>query len=143
MVPNPLFPQLLDSYRAYIRHEGLDHVSLSQYCINHGVRYKNATQWMRCRGFTASSLEYEALFEKYGGDKDLVLSALKSRRPSPISIPSTERKPRIPEDKFLRSVSVTFPDRLQVSIRETTPSALSRLLDLYNHQLDISYVRSE
>lgn len=143
MDPNPLFPQLLDSYRSYIRREGITHVSLSQYCKNHGVRHKSATQWMRRRGITASSLEHEALLEKYGGNNDLVLSALESRRPSAVSIPSAERKTCIPKNKLLRCVSVTFPDGLQLTIRETTPFALSRLLDLYNHQLDISYVRSK
>ena len=144
MKANPLFPQIMESYRAHLRNKDITHLSLRKFCHKRGVNYMSVSQWMRRRGVTPYSLECEILLEQFGGDKDFVISELKSRRRAPSTeVACPAGKTRIPEDKLLGHVSITFPDGLQIQIRETTPVALSRLIELYNHELNVFYVRSK
>lgn len=143
MNANPLFPKIMESYRAHLRNQDITHLSLCKFCKSRGVNYPSVSQWMRRRGITPYSLECEVLLEQFGGDKDLVISELRSRRRPATQVACVARKTRIPDDKLLGHVSITFPDGLQIQIRETTPVALSRLIDLYNHELNVLYVRSK
>lgn len=143
MESNPLFPKILSAYRSHLRVEDIVHVSINKFCQSRHVNANSLTQWMRRHGITAYSLECEVLMEKYGPDKAKVLFDQEFKRSKSIEIPVPSPKAPIMEDKLLRSVSITFPDGLQVTIRQTTPAALYRFIDLYNQKIDVSYVRSK
>lgn len=137
MKANPLFPRILEEYRAYLRSDDTPGLSLFSFCKQRHVNPNSMTQWMRRHGITTSTLECEVLMEKFGSDKDQVLAALE-RRQKPVEVSLSKRKSPISEDKLMRCVSVTFPDGLQVTVRETTPAALLRFLDAYNQKMELS-----
>lgn len=68
MEPNPSFSRILEEYRSYLRRDAIEHVSLNKFCKERHSDPKSVTQWMRRHGITASTLKYEALFEKCGTD---------------------------------------------------------------------------
>lgn len=137
MKANPRFPLILEKYRAHLRSEGVVHLSLFVFCKQQHVNPNSVTQWMRRHGITTSTLECELLVEQFGSDAENILAELESKR-RPMEVSVSKRKSSIPVDNLMRCVSVTFPDGLQVNIRETTPSALLRFLDAYNLNLDQS-----
>lgn len=139
----PIFPEIVEDYKQYLREDLSVHVSFSRFIRPYHVRYASLTQWMCRHGLSVSQLQYDALLEKCGTHREEVMahvSAQLSPDPPAVCIKSPGK---LPIDKLLKRVSITFPDGLQVRINAASPSALHDFLNRYNNLLDKQDVRIE
>lgn len=80
---------------------------------------------------SVGSLRLEVLLEKNGNDSNLKSSLIEvSRQSFPIKNSCISSR-NIPLDQYIKGAILSFPDGVSISIRETTPSALMKLFELY------------
>ena len=139
----PIFPQIIEDYKQYLRKDLSSHVSFSKFVRPYHVRYASLTQWMSRHGLSVEQLQYDALLEKCGTHREEVVAHLSSQlAPDPPAC-SLKSPGKLPYDKLLNRVELSFPDGLQVRINAASPSALYDFLNRYNHLLDKQDVRIE
>lgn len=139
----PIFPQIIEDYKQYLRKDLSSHVSFSKFVRPYHVRYASLTQWMSRHGLSVEQLQYDALLEKCGTHREEVVAHLSSQlAPDPPAC-SLKSPGKLPYDKLLNRVELSFPDGLQVRINAASPSALYDFINRYNHLLDKQDVRIE
>ena len=95
------FPRTVEAYKAHLHEDRPHYDSFQTFCRKQGVRYKGVMQWMHRHNRSVGSLRLEVLLEN------------------------------IPLDQYIKGAILSFPDGVSISIRETTPSALMKLFELY------------
>lgn len=139
----PIFSEIVEDYKVYLREDFPVHESFSKFIQPYHVRYKSLAQWMRRHGLSVLQLQYDALLERCGTDREEVITRL-SARLEPVSPPVVIRdSSRLPQDKLLKRVSISFPDGLHVKINAASPAGLYDFINRYNHLLDKQDVRIE
>ena len=116
----PIFPQIVEDYKQYLRKCVPPALSFLQFIKPYHVRYASLTQWMRRHGLSVQQLQYDALLEKCGTDRSEIIAQLASK---------------------MQPDSITFPDGLVVNIVESSSAALYDFINRYNHLLDSQDVR--
>lgn len=117
-------------------------IPLSQYCRKHSLSYSYMGNWLSEHGLSCNELR--AQFKKRQQSKVTIPSASTIASGSPasgfITIPasclSRESSPSHSGGCVIKGVSVTFPDGVQVSIREIYQRDLNNFINEYNHQVE-------
>ena len=95
------------------------------------IARKGVMQWMHRHNRSVGSLRLEVLLEKNGNDSNLKSSLIEvSGQSFPIKNSCISSR-NIPLDQYIKGAILSFPDGVSISIRETTPSALMKLFELY------------
>ena len=137
----PIFPQIVEDYKHYLREDLSTHQSFSKFTQSYRVSYASLTQWMRRHGLSVIQLQYDALLEKCGTHREAViaqLGAIMEPNTPPVVIKGSDK---LPDDKLLSKVNINFPDGLHVSMNAASPAALYDFINRYNHLLDKQDVR--
>lgn len=141
MYAEPLFPKIVEDYKRYLRNGLTSHSSFSKFVRPYHVHYASLTQWMLRHGISVSQLQHDVLLEQCGTHREEVIAKLaagmKPENPSVVLKGSS----KLPEDKLLSKINISFPDGLQVSINAASPAALYDFINRYNNLLDRQDVR--
>ena len=125
------FPRTVEAYKAHLHEDRPHYDSFQTFCRKQGVRYKGVMQWMHRHNRSVGSLRLEVLLEKNGNDSNLKSSLIEvSGQSFPIKNSCISSR-NIPLDQYIKGAILSFPDGVSISIRETTPSALMKLFELY------------
>lgn len=108
-------------------------MSFSKFVRPYHVRYASLTQWMSRHGLSVEQLQYDALLEKCGTHCEEVVAHLSSQLASDPPACSLKFPGKLPYDKLLNRVELSFPDGLQVRINAASPSALYDFINRYNY----------
>lgn len=137
----PLFTEIVEDYKLYLREELNSHQSFSKFIKSYHVRYASLTQWMRRHGLSVLQLQYDALLEKCGTHREEVIAQLTDKIKPDTPTVLVKGSGKLPDDKLLSKVNIDFPDGLHVSINAASPAALYDFINRYNHLLDKQDVR--
>lgn len=137
----PLFPEIVEDYKVYLREDLNNHQSFSKFVESYPVKYANLTQWMRRRGLSILQLQCDALLEKCGTNREEVIARLSGNIKPDTPPVVVKGSGKLPDDKLLSKVNINFPDGLHVSINAASPAALYDFINRYNHLLDKQDVR--
>lgn len=137
----PLFSEIVEDYKLYLREDLNSHQSFSKFIQPYRVRYKSLTQWMRRHGLSILQLQYDVLLEKCGTHREEVIAQLADSIKSETPPVAVRGSGKLPDDKLLSKVNINFPDGLHVSINAASPTALYDFINRYNHLLDKQDVR--
>lgn len=125
------FPRTVEAYKAHLHEDRPHYDSFQTFCRKQGVSYKGVMQWMHRHNRSVGSLRLEVLLEKNGNDSNLKSSLIEvSGQSFPIKNSCISSR-NIPLDQYIKGAILSFPDGVSISIRETTPSALMKLFELY------------
>ena len=125
------FPRTVEAYKAHLHEDRPHYDSFQTFCRKQGVGYKGVMQWMHRHNRSVGSLRLEVLLEKNGNDSNLKSSLIEvSGQSFPIKNSCISSR-NIPLDQYIKGAILSFPDGVSISIRETTPSALMKLFELY------------
>ena len=125
------FPRTVEAYKAHLHEDRPHYDSFQTFCRKQGVRYKGVMQWMHRHNRSIGSLRLEVLLEKNGNDSNLKSSLIEvSGQSFPIKNSRISSR-NIPLDQYIKGAILSFPEGVSISIRETTPSALMKLFELY------------
>lgn len=141
MYAETLFPHIVEEYKLYLRTNLDAPMPLSKFARPYRVRYKSLSQWMLRHGLSVTLLRHEAFLEECGMSREEAISKLAARQTAPAPCVVLKGTGKLPDDKLLSRVNISFPDGLQVSINAASPAALSDFIDRYNHLLDAQDVR--
>ena len=122
------FPRTVEAYKAHLHEDRPHYDSFQTFCRKQGVGYKGG---MHRHNRSVGSLRLEVLLEKNGNDSNLKSSLIEvSGQSFPIKNSRISSR-NIPLDQYIKGAILSFPDGVSISIRETTPSALMKLFELY------------
>lgn len=125
------FPCTVEAYKAHLREDRPLYDSFQTFCRKQGVRYKGVMQWMHRHNRSVGSLRLEVLLEKNGNGSSLEGTLIElSEQSFPIKNSCISSR-NIPLDQYIKGAILSFSDGVSISIRETTPSALMKLFELY------------
>lgn len=137
----PIFSQIVEDYKQYLREDLKHHASFSQFSRSYPVRYDSLTQWMGRHGISVTQLQCDALLEKCGTRREEVIAMVAARMKPDTPSVVLKCPARLPEDKLLSKINISFPDGMQVKINTASPAALHDFINRYNHILDKQDVR--
>lgn len=117
-------------------------IPLSRYCRDHSLSYSYMGNWLSENGL--SCYELRSRFKKCRAAKQASLpvsGSPSSDAPSNfISIPASclpgGSPPSQPAGCVIKGVSLTFPDGVQVAIREIYQADLNNFINEYNHKAE-------
>ena len=141
MYASPIFPQIVKDYQRYLREDLPHHQTFSKFSAPYHVNYGSLTQWMLRHGLSVTQLQCDALLDKCGARREEVIARLAARMKPDTPVSVVKCPVKLPEDKLLSKVSISFPDGLQVRINAASPAALYDFINRYNHLLDKQDVR--
>lgn len=141
MYAETLFPHIVEEYKVYLRQNLESPMPLSKFARPYRVRYKSLWQWMLRHGLSVTRLRNEAFLEECGMSREEAIVKLAAGTASPAPSVVLKGSGKLPDDKLLSRVQISFPDGLQVNINAASPAALSDFIDRYNHLLDAQDVR--
>lgn len=141
-----LFSHTVEAYSAYLRDSSVKHITFQSFCRKGHVDGKGIRQWMSRHGISLETIRYEILQEQCRSNPDSVLSNISQkivRRRLPAILKERHLEERLPVSKQLKGVTISFPDGVNVSIRQTSPAALTRFIKSYNKLADSLHVQPE
>lgn len=144
MYANLSYPRIIEDYKNHLRNSTDTHSSFESFCLPYHVRVKSVRQWMHRHGLDVGTLYYEVVLEKCKSDPNFTLPSPAGHRKNasnPVDAPANS--PRACASETLKGVCITFPDGIIINIRQTTASALTKFIECYNKQNDISHVQPE
>lgn len=137
----PIFPQIVEDYKQYLRKDLPHHESFSKFSRSYHVHYGSLTQWMGRHGLSVTQLQCDALLDKCGTNREEVLASMAAKMKPDTPTVVVKGPVRLPEDKLLSKISISFPDGMQVNIHAASPAALHDFINRYNNLLDKEDVR--
>lgn len=143
MEKNPLIPLAVEKYKQQLCADPTRYHSFASFCRSEHLRSESVSQWMRRHGLTVGMLRAQAMLSIDPDHSAQWLEACTHTRSSHAQARTHSSSSRIPPDKQLCGVSLTFPDGLVVDIRQTSGPALTGFIDSYNKLIDRTHVQPE
>lgn len=133
MHSNPLFPRIIEDYKTHLRSVCDSPLSFQSFCSTYSVAMKSLRQWMRRHGLSVSTLRYEILLEQNGTALDSFLQSTYREKKCTIAVLSKKSSSgELPASEQIKGATVTFPDGVVVSIRQTSACALTKFIESYH-----------
>lgn len=146
MESSTLFSSTIESYRTYLRDSSVKHITFQCFCRKRHVDCKGIRQWMSRHGISIETIRYEILQEQCRSNPDSVLSNISRtmvRRRLPAIFKERTGGEKLPANKQLKGGTICFPDGVNVNIRQTSASALTKFIKSYNKLSDSTHVLPE
>lgn len=112
-----------------LRHEGKD-ITLREYCKEKHVNYRPMTAWLSQKGVYISKINPPR--KRKANSPKLENSKVPEHISNQVFVPIQPQAPSKSITNGLSGISITFPDGVCVTIKQSSASALSDFINNYN-----------